>query len=407
MAANAPLSSKARSRRTGTLLVSEPSFGPEETAALSQVIDSGWITMGKRVDDFEQAFAAMHQAEDAVAVNSCTAALHLILQGLGLGPGDEVLVPALTFVATVNCILYVGAKPVFVDISAPDLPIMCVDDAAAKCTTRTKALILVHFAGYMPDREVWRAFARKYHLRLIEDAAHAAGLPGVGTFGEAAAFSFYGNKNMTTAEGGMILAADVGLRKSIRRARGHGMTSGTHQRLTSRAPTYDVTALGFNYRLDELRAAVGLVQLTRLPAWNHKRQILAALYRSSLGREHPDVTIPFDAGRPSVNHIMPVLLPPGIDRQKVIDALWAEDIQTTIHYPPVHRLSFYRSFVPDLSLPATEDFAARELTLPLHPAMEADDVARVVAALGAALASQRLSLHHPTAPFDQVAQNLR
>ena len=181
------------------LLVSEPILGAEEKAALAAVIDSGWVTMGDRVQEFEQTFARLHQAEEFVAVSSCTAALHLILHALGIGPGDEVLVPSLTFVATANSVLYVGARPVFVDIESPEVPLMSLDDAEAKCTARTKAVILVHFGGYLAERDAWQAFARRKGLLLIEDAAHAPGLPAVGTLGEAAAFSFYGNKNMTTA----------------------------------------------------------------------------------------------------------------------------------------------------------------------------------------------------------------
>src|SRR5437879_9553517 len=261
------------------LLVSEPVLGTEEKAALAAVIESGWITMGDRVREFEKAFALLHQTEDAIAVSSCTAALHLILHALGVGPGDEVLVPSLTFVATANCVLYVGARPVFVDIESPEIPLMSLDEAEAKCTARTKAVILVHFGGYLAHRDTWQSFARKKGLLLIEDAAHAPGLPAAGTFGDAAAFSFYGNKNMTTAEGGAIIARDRSLRETIRRARSHGMTSGTRQRLDSRSPDYDVTILGFNYRMDELRAAVGLAQLQRLTGWNDIRRGLSLRYR--------------------------------------------------------------------------------------------------------------------------------
>jgi len=155
------------------LNVAEPCLGPDEKAALLDVIDSGWITMGEKVRQFEQAFARVHDAEDAVAVSSCTAGLHLIMHGLGLGPGDEVLVPAMTFVATSNCILYVGATPVFVDIESNDVPLMSLEDAAVKCTDRTKAVILVHYGGYLPDRAKWRAFADARGLMLVEDAAHA------------------------------------------------------------------------------------------------------------------------------------------------------------------------------------------------------------------------------------------
>lgn len=370
------------------LLVAEPILGPEEKAVLSEVIDSGWLTMGDRVRAFEQAFAEVHGAEDSVAVNSCTAALHLILHALGVGPGDEVLVPALTFVATANCVVYVGATPIFVDIESADVPLMSLAEAEARCTARTKAVILVHFAGYLADREAWRDFARRKGLLLIEDAAHAPGLRQVGTFGEAAAFSFYGNKNMTTAEGGAIIARDPALLETIRQARGHGMTSGTRQRLNARTPTYDVTMLGFNYRMDEMRAAIGLVQLRKLPGWNEVRGRLVAHYRQLITEHCPSVTVPFLQQRPSTFHIMPVVLPVGAARQEVIDHLRENGIQTTIHYPPVHLMTLYRELCPDVRMARTEDFALRELTLPLHPRMGVETVERVVSTLARAVQAE-------------------
>jgi dTDP-4-amino-4,6-dideoxygalactose transaminase len=370
------------------LLVSEPILGPNEKAALAAVIDSGWVTMGDRVREFEQTFARLHGAEDAVAVNSCTAALHLILHALGIGPEHEVLVPSLTFVATANSVLYVGARPVFVDIDSPQVPLMSLEDAEAKCTAKTKAVILVHFGGYLADRPGWQSFARRKGLLLIEDAAHAPGLPGVGTFGEAAAFSFYGNKNMTTAEGGAIIARDPALTDAIRRARSHGMTSGTRQRLDSRTPDYDVTMLGFNYRMDELRAALGLVQLSRLTEWNNVRRHLSQHYRKLIAQHCPSVTVPFRDDWLSTHHLMPVVLPAEAGRQAVIDGLRGQGIQTTVHYPPVHRLSFYHDLYPNDHLLRTEDFARRELTLPLHPRMSPAVVEFVVGCLTEALSTQ-------------------
>ena len=370
------------------LLVSEPVLGPDEQTALASVIESGWVTMGDRVREFEQAFAHLHEAEDSIAVGSCTAALHLILHALGIGPGDEVLVPSLTFVATANSVLYVGARPVFVDIDSAEIPLMSLDDAEAKCTSRTKAIILVHFAGYLAHRDTWQSFARRKGLLLIEDAAHAPGLPAVGTFGEAAAFSFYGNKNMTTAEGGAIIARSRALRETIKRARSHGMTSSTRQRLTSRRPDYDVTILGFNYRMDDLRAAVGLAQLKKLPEWNDTRRRLSLCYRQLMAEHCPAVMIPFANPWPSAHHLMPVVLPTAIDRQSVIDRLRKRGIQTTIHYPAVHHLTFYRELYPDTFLPRTEEFAQRELTLPLHPRMNPADVEQVVNSLAAALGTE-------------------
>jgi dTDP-4-amino-4,6-dideoxygalactose transaminase len=370
------------------LLVSEPVLGAEEKAALAAVIESGWVTMGDRVREFEQAFARLHEAEDSIAVGSCTAALHLILHALGIGPDDEVLVPSLTFVATANSVLYVGARPVFVDIESPEVPLMSLDEAEASCTARTKAVILVHFGGYLADRDAWQAFARRRGLLLIEDAAHAPGLPTVGTFGEAAAFSFYGNKNMTTGEGGAIIARDRSLRETIRQARSHGMTSGTRQRLDSRTPDYDVTMLGFNFRMDELRAALGLVQLKKLPEWNDIRRRLSLRYRPLIAEHCPSVIVPFAAPWPSAHHLMPVVLPAAISRQTVIDRLRKRGIQTTVHYPPVHRLTFYNDLQPRLHLPRTEEFARRELTLPLHPRMMMSTVEFVVNSLAGALGAE-------------------
>src|SRR3954452_13280845 len=172
------------------LLVAEPVIGEHEKAALSKVVDSGWITMGARVRAFELAFAKEHGVDDAVAVSSCTAALHLIVDALGLGPGDEVLVPSLSFVATTNCVLYTRATPVFVDIHGIDKPVISLEDAAAKCTPKTKAVIVMNYAGYVLDRRAWREFADSRKLILVEDAAHSAGAYGAGKLGIAAAFSF-------------------------------------------------------------------------------------------------------------------------------------------------------------------------------------------------------------------------
>lgn len=372
------------------LLVAEPSLGKEEKAALDDVIRSGWITMGERVRAFEEAFAAAHAVPDVVALGSCTAALHLILAALDVGPGDEVLVPSLTFVATANAVLYTGATPVFCDIESLQSPLLSLQDAAAKITTKTKAIIFVHYAGYLANRKAWQALASRHGLLLIEDAAHAAGAEGAGTIGDAAAFSFYGNKNMTTAEGGAVTARRPELLAKIRQMRGHGMTSGTFQRLTSKSSTYDVTMLGFNYRMDELRAAIGIVQLQHLAQWNLIRKSLSERYHQVLHEQCPSVVLPFTANSESgdhitSHHIMPVLLPEGADRQDISGKLRDAEIQTTMHYPPVHSLSYYRERFPAVSLPLTEQYARRELTLPLHPKMQPKHVQLVADALAKAL----------------------
>jgi dTDP-4-amino-4,6-dideoxygalactose transaminase len=370
------------------LLVAQPELGAAEKRALCETIDSGWITMGARVRAFEEAFAAHHAASDAVAVGSCTAALHLALAALGVGPGDEVLAPSLTFVATINSILYVGATPVLVDIEALQYPIASITDAESKITSRTKAIILVHFAGRLADRAAWRDFAGRRGLLLIEDAAHAIGIEGVGSYGEAAAFSFYGNKNMTTAEGGMVLARSPQVLERVRRMRSHGMTSGTFERLGKREAGYDVTMLGYNYRMDELRAAIGLVQLKRLAEWNERRKSLKKCYVVELAQACPSTLVPFDDEGPSAHHIMPVLLPRGIRRDAVASSLRAAGVQTTMHYPPVHRLSYYHDRGPEVRLPITEEFCERELTLPLHPGMAEAQVGQVANLLADSIRAQ-------------------
>jgi dTDP-4-amino-4,6-dideoxygalactose transaminase len=367
------------------LLVSEPNLGVDEKLALAEVIESNWITMGDQVRAFEQAFAEAHGTADAVAVNSCTAGLHLALQALGVGPGDEVLVPSLSFVATAAAVLYTGARPVFVDIESPDVPLMSCTDAAVKCTSRTKAAILMHYAGYLIDGAAWRDLAQSYKLHLVEDSAHAVGKGRTGLFSDIAVFSFYGNKNMTTGEGGMILAADATRLHRMRQSRSHGMTTDTVQRLRGRPATYDVTMLGYNYRMDELCAAIGLVQLRKLDAWNTKREDLSASYRTIMPAICPEVSIPFSPVWRSAHHILPALLPPAVDRDVIMAALRSDGIQTSYHYPPIHTLSAYRSMYPDLQLKQTENFGSRELTLPLHPKMEPIDVERVVTVLARAL----------------------
>ncbi len=367
------------------LFVAEPMLGAEEKSAISEVIDGGWITMGPRVRAFEQAFAALHGVPDCVAVNSCTAALHLALKALEIGPGDEVLLPSLTFVATANSVLYVGAKPVFVDIESVERPLMSLSDAESKCTSRTRAVMLMHYAGYLSDRNAWANFAARKGLLLIEDTAHAIGVDEVGKYGDAAAFSFYGNKNMTTAEGGAVFAKDPVVLARVRQMRGHGMTSDTIQRLGNRSSHYDVTMLGFNYRMDDLRAAIGLAQLKYLRDWNHRRKALTRLYREGLAATCAAVCVPFATDDMSANHIMPVVLPLDVDRDEIAGLLRDAGIQTTVHYPPVHQLSYYRTRQRGRRLQKTESFARREITLPLHARMKDSQVEYVVASLARAL----------------------
>jgi dTDP-4-amino-4,6-dideoxygalactose transaminase len=369
------------------LLVSEPSLGADEKAALSEVIDSNWITMGDRVRAFEQAFADMHGATDAVAVSSCTAALHLALDVFDIGPGDEVLVPSLSFVATANSAVYCRAKPVFVDIQSLDRPLMDPADAARKCSSRTRAVVVMHYGGMLCDPATWRDFAGRHGLLLIEDSAHAVGPERGEIYGDVAAFSFYGNKNITTGEGGMVISHDPAITERIRRKRGAGMTSGTYQRLGLRAGSYDVTTLGYNYRMTELNAAIGLKQLEKLPNWNRTRRHLMAEYSETIARLCPEVMLPV-CNATQNPHIMAAVLPANVDRMAVMGGLRDDEVQTSMHYPPIHNLSWYCERYSNIRLPITEAFARRELTLPLHAKMTSADVEHVLVSLARHIGDQ-------------------
>ena len=363
------------------LSLGDPVLGQAEKQALCEVIDSGWLTMGERVASFEQAFAEMHGMPEAVAVNSCTSGLHLCLLALGIGPGDEVLVPSLTFVATINAILYVGATPIFVDVESPFSPHISLEDAAQKFSPLSKAVVVMHYGGYLVDLPAWREFADARKLVLVEDAAHSPAVGEVGKWGDASAFSFFTNKNMTTAEGGMNLARDMAVIARMRRLRAHGMTTGTLERHRGHAYSYDVTVLGYNYRMNELQAAMGLVQLARLPQWNARRRTLSAHYRKLLAEKIPVITTPFSVEHETSAHLMTIILPEGVNRQNVMDSLRDAGVQSSIHYPPAHLFSFYRQKFPGSYLPNTEAFCSRELTLPLHPGLDEKDVEYVVGKL--------------------------
>ncbi|WP_428425499.1 DegT/DnrJ/EryC1/StrS family aminotransferase [Methylibium sp.] len=362
-----------------------PCLGEPEKQALCAVIDDGWLTMGDRVRRFEKVFAEMHGADDAVAVHSATAALQLSLQAFDIGPGDEVLVPSLTFVATTNTILHSGATPIFVDIEGVSCPHLSLEDARRKLSPRTRAVMLMHYGGYLMDAARWREFADQHGLLLFEDAAHAAGMRGTGTLSEAASYSFFTNKNMTTAEGGMMIVRDEKRRQRARVLRAHGMTASTLDRARGRAVGYDVVDCGHNYRMDELRAAMGLVQIERLLGWNDTRRTLTAHYRKIFARTLPSVQVPFKPDHETSAHIMPVLLPEGTNRHQVMERMRAQGVQSSMHYPPIHHFEYYRNRFPGIVLPETERYCERELTIPLHPQLSTGDVERVVASLGKAL----------------------
>jgi dTDP-4-amino-4,6-dideoxygalactose transaminase len=358
----------------------------ELVEAVLAVVRSGWWSMGPRVEEFEREFAGFCGADHAIAVANGTAALHLALLGVGCGPGDEVVVPSLNFVAAANTIKHTGAEPVFCDIVGPEELNLDPADVEAAVSKRTKAVIVLHYAGFPCDMAAVDEVAERHGLAVVEDAAHAPGasLGGrmCGTLGNVGCFSFFANKNLPVGEGGMLVTDDEELAAHLRLLRSHGMTTLTWDRHQGHASSYDVVLPGFNYRLDEVRAAVGIVQLRRLPEENAGRARIAARYREALDGQQ-GLTMPFgDTSRERVpsHHLAVVLLPEGADRAAVRTALDERGIQTSVHYPPIHTFSAYRS-ESRRPLPRTDAVAERLLTLPLYGRMTDEQADAVVEGL--------------------------
>ncbi len=359
-------------------------FGEEEEQAVLKVLRSRWLTMGAVTQEFEQEFAQLVGTRYAFAVSNATVALHLACLALKIGPGDEVIAPALTFVATTNAILYTGAQVRFADTVSPcDLNI-APREIEQQITERTRAIMVMHYGGFPCDMEHILDIAERHHLAVIEDAAHAPGASlngrACGSWGDAGCFSFFSNKNLSTGEGGMLVTNRQDVADKVRLLRSHGMTTLTWDRHHGHAHSYDVVDRGYNYRIDEIRSALGLVQLHKLRRNNARRKAITERYWEAL--DGTGLTFPFrdSIGEPSY-HIFPVLLPEGVDREGFIEGMRAAGVQTSIHYPPIHKFSYYRDRYPGVSLPVTEAAAAREVTLPLYPTMSEADVDTVVAAV--------------------------
>ncbi|MGR9073093.1 MAG: DegT/DnrJ/EryC1/StrS family aminotransferase [Gammaproteobacteria bacterium] len=350
------------------------SLGSEEKQAVLSVLESNWLTSGPKIEEFESVFSQTIGGEcEAVALSSATAALHLSLLSLGIGPGDEVILPSLTFVACANVVRYVGAQPVFADIVSETDWNISAEDAASKITGRTKAIIVVHYAGFSCDMNAFEDLCNMNGLFLIEDCSHSplGKWKGrcLGTFGKTGCFSFFSNKNMTTGEGGMVVSGDHKLVSRLRMLRSHGMTASTYQRYKGHAFGYDVAELGYNYRLDEMRAAIGIEQLRRLSGFNDRRGERVERYRKLIKTRLPQVQIPFDGAENTEGssfHIFPVLLP-GDERVRdnALRAMADRGIQCSVHYRPIHTFTAYQGICADV--PLTERIAKSLLTLPLFP----------------------------------------
>jgi dTDP-4-amino-4,6-dideoxygalactose transaminase len=352
----------------------------EDVAAVADVYRSGWLSMGPRTAEFERVLAAYTGARHALGVANGTSALHLICMAAGLGADDEVVVPSLTFVASVNAIAYTGATPVFADISGLETPWPGVADVEAAITPRTRAIMTVAYGGHPGEIAELHELAVERGLTLLEDAAHAIGMRHegrhVGTFGAAGAFSFFSNKNLAVGEGGAVITDDDELADRMRLLRSHGMTTLTWDRHRGHAAGYDVVARGFNYRIDEPRAMFATARLARLDAETARRRELDARYRDGLP---PGAT----ATAAPAHHIFTVVLDEGIDRDAVRAAVHERGIQTSLHYPPAHRFSIYADGAPEL--PLTDEYAARAVTLPLFATMTDAQQDLVLRALAEAL----------------------
>jgi dTDP-4-amino-4,6-dideoxygalactose transaminase len=362
-------------------------IGEPEIDAVVDVYRSGWLSMGPRTEELEARFSEYVGAGHALAVTNGTAALHLICLAAGLGPGDEVIVPSLTFVATASAIRYTGATPVFADIAALDRPWISADAAQAAIGPRTKAIMNMTYGGHPGESAELAGLAAERGLILLEDAAH--GLGGtlderhLGTFGIAGAFSFFSNKNLPVGEGGMIVTDDEEVAARIKLLRSHGMTSLTWDRHRGHASGYDVVELGFNYRIDEARAALATARLARLDADNDLRAAAAEAYRSGLGElEGVTPAMPPVSGGRSANHLFTVLMAESIDRDAVRAELAEQGVQTSLHYPPIHRFTAYDV---EAELPLTEEYAARSITLPLFPTITEEQIGLVLTGLAGAI----------------------
>ncbi len=368
----------------------ELNYDTAESSAVMAVLDSQWLTMGEQINSFEHEFSNfLGGSVHSIAVTNCTAALHMAMLLAEVGKGDEVIIPALTFIADANVVAMTGATPVLADSVSYDDWNVSAETIAEKITAKTKAVIVVHFAGYPCEMDEIIALCDERNLLLIEDVAHAPGATykgkACGTLGDIGCFSFFTNKNLSIGEGGMFVTTDSDINQKARYLRSHGMTTLTLDRHKGRAISYDVAQPGLNYRMDEMRAALGLVQLRKLPQNNQQRGELVQRYGDLLA-DVKGVSVPFLEMHDieASYHIFPILLDASIDRIAVIEALKKDGIQSSIHYPSFREFTAYKA----MDFPATpiaDEISQRELTLPLYPNMTFTQLDLVVESLICAL----------------------
>jgi dTDP-4-amino-4,6-dideoxygalactose transaminase len=367
-----------------------PIIGEEEIAEVVDTLRSGWLTTGPKTRRLEEAFAASVGVPFALGTNSCTGALHLAMACLELSPGDEVILPTLTFAATANVIVHAGAKPVFVDVDPGTLNID-IDSAAARVGPRTRAIVAVHYAGRPAEVIRLRKLCEARGLALIEDAAHAVGARvdgrAVGSFGDAAGFSFYANKNMTTGEGGMLTTSSEPVAARARILRLQGMTRDVFHRTETTMPSwrYEIIAAGFKYPMSDVQAAIGLHQLAKLDGFQARRRALAARYDAGLSGIAGLALLPPPG--PGIEHayhlyVVRVAVTARLDRDALFAALAERGIECSVHFVPLHLQPFYRQTGP---FPAAEAAFPEILSLPLWPGLTDAQQDRVMETIRALL----------------------
>lgn len=353
-------------------------FDQQEIDAVTETINSKWISTGPKCEELEQQFVEMFNVKYALSMSNCTDALHLAMVVNGIQAGDEVICPSLTFAASVNSIRYVGATPVFCDIAGLDDMNICPKQIEKLITSKTKAIVVVHMAGFPADMDAIMELAEKHNLKVIEDACHGplSEYKGkkLGTIGDVGCFSFFSNKNISTGEGGMIITNNEEIAKRCRLLRSHGMTTMSYQRAKGHATAYDIVDLGYNYRLDDIRASIGVVQMKKLQNDLNQRLRVRAEYVDQLSKIE-GIIIPFATNEEFVsNYIMPIVLKDSTieKRDAVRDYLHSKGIQTSNHYPAIHRFSIYKNY--PAHLPITEYVCDNEITLPMYSKLTTEDV---------------------------------
>ncbi|HNS29861.1 MAG TPA: DegT/DnrJ/EryC1/StrS family aminotransferase [Tenuifilaceae bacterium] len=361
-----------------TIPLFDLNFDHQEEQAVMEVLRSKWISTGPKTIEFENLFAQMLGANHALAMANCTVALHLAMLLANVKEGDEVICPSLTFVATANAIRYVGGIPVFADIVGNDNLNLDPKDIEQKITPKTKAIVVMHYGGFACDMDRIMGIAKKHNLKVIEDACHGplSEYKGrkLGTIGDVGCFSFFSNKNISTGEGGMLVTNCSDTYEKAKLLRSHGMTTLSYERAKGHSTSYDVVELGYNYRMDDIRAAIGIAQLQKLENDLKKRVGVRKNYEDSLGSIE-GITIPFTAyPHFSSNYIFPVVLNNSTreKRDYVREELAKAGIQTSVHYPAVHRFSIYKDFYTPL--PRTDYVADNLITLPMYAGLKQQDI---------------------------------